>query len=187
MRKRAGDLHYFDEASWNTIVAAAVLHGQRRPQSRAWVANKLRGKRRAWRRRQRLATVLNRAEQRQRSPMNRASATGPLLRDRVLMAMQPAQWLGAIDVATLVYGDAPSDLRRRVRMVLVTALAPEKLVRWAPNEDYRRSVHNLEPEKLWGLTARGEAERTRLHGGHYRDRTLRRDNTGRFLRREGAE
>lgn len=187
MKKRAGDLFYFDEVAWETLVATAVMHGQRRPQSRDHVTKKLQGKRRASQRRQRLATVLNRAEQRQHSPMNRAGTNSPLLRDRVLMAMRPGQWLGAIDIATLVYGAAPaSDLRRRVRMVLVTALAHGKLVRWAPNEDYRRSVHNLEPAKLWSLTTRGAAERARLLEGYRPNRTLRRDSIGRFLPHTGA-
>ncbi len=149
-----GDLFYFDQGAWEQIMAAALSAGEgaavgRQSLERLEKAKQTRKRNRLKRQR---AVVAERALARRAEFW--AKRTGPMLRDRILCAMKPGEWFGAVDVSNAI--GAPV---RYVRAIFRQVLEPGRLVRSVINPDWKGNVRNVEPEYLWTLTAKGETER----------------------------
>jgi hypothetical protein len=156
-----GDLFYFDPASWELMVTAAMTKGDGAAcgrQSLERIAKAKETRRRNREARQRAATDARAAVQKaERSRRHNEARLGPALRDRILAAMEPGNWYGPIDVAHLC------DSRvRNVRAILAQVLAPAGLVHPELNPEWISNTLNVEPKKLWTLTPSGETERTRI-------------------------
>jgi hypothetical protein len=154
--KLIGDLFYFDQGAWETIMARALAKGEGAAVGRQSMERMAKARRTKERNmiRRRAARLATRAD-----PKGAffEARRGPAWRDRIITALEPGAWFGAVDIARLT-GLAV----RSVRAILKQKLLPEGLVARGRNPDWVGNTRNVEPERLWSLTPAGELERERV-------------------------